>query len=178
MYWSPRLRKSFCPPAWSQISFGNTAAFAQYCESPAYSFHVFKGSARSFSESAQRWRTEGPDRDSRRQQSSLRRYSEGRGSRGKRSNQPSAILVSRLHNFNRLRFAIDGIADRITDPRTSRNHRRAAHHHVRRTAPGNNSWCLFSRGCRASPRSQAQHNSLANLRSSSEVFFANAHICW
>jgi len=161
MWWSPRSRKSFCPPGWSQISVGNRRVLARYRASPAYSTHVFKGSARSFSESAQRWRAERPHRDSRRQQSSMRGYSEGRGSRGKRSNQRSAISMPRLHNFNRLRIAIDGIADRITDLQTARNHYRTAQHDFRRTAPRNNPRRIFSRGRRASTRSQAHHHSLA-----------------
>jgi hypothetical protein len=145
---------------------------ARDCESPAYSTHVFKGSARSFSESAQRWRAEKPYRDSRRQQSSMRGYSEGRGSRGKRSNQRSAISMPRLHNFNRLRIAIDGIADRITDPQTSRNYRRTFHDCFRRTATRNNPRRIFSRGRRASTRSQVHHHWLANSRSLSGISLA------
>ena len=161
MWWSPRSRKSFCPPGWSQISVGNRRVLARYRASPAYSTHVFKGSARSFSESAQRWRAERPHRDSRRQQSGMRGYSEGRGSRGKRSNQQSAISMPRLHYFDRLRIAIDGIADRITGPQTSRNYRRTSHDGFRRTASRNNPRRIFSRGRRASTRSQAHHHSLA-----------------
>ena len=133
---------------------------------------VLRTGTRPFSESAQRWPAERPHRDSRRQQSSMRGYSEGCGSRGKRSNQRSAIFMPRLHNFNRLRIAIDGIADRIADPQTSRNYRRTSHDCFRRTASRHNPRRIFGRGRRASTRSQAHHRSLANSRCLREIFLA------